>query len=133
MNAAVSLIRKVDGRFLLVQERNPLCYGLWGFPGGWQEKGEQISNTAVREVREETGLFVANKRFVQRYKNTEKGIEGFVFFSAIIDGQEAPGPEIMAIGWFFPLEVREMFELGRLRGKYVQEILDNFLAERKFG
>ena len=39
-------------RYILVQERN----GNWGFPKGHIEAGESRRQTALREIREETGL-----------------------------------------------------------------------------
>lgn len=39
----------------------------WGFPGGAMELGESFSDTAVREVREETGLDVAVRGIVGVY------------------------------------------------------------------
>ncbi|SFC08396.1 NUDIX hydrolase [Tropicimonas isoalkanivorans] len=41
---------------LLVQRANPPDAGLWGFPGGKVEFGEQILDAAERELLEETGV-----------------------------------------------------------------------------
>jgi ADP-ribose pyrophosphatase len=40
---------------LLVQRANPPDAGKWGFPGGVQDLGETVFQTAMRELREETG------------------------------------------------------------------------------
>ena len=37
----------------------------WGFPGGFAKRGEQFSETVVREVREETGLTVTVGRLLE--------------------------------------------------------------------
>lgn len=42
-----------DGRIVLVQRRDS---GKWGLPGGMVDWGEDIPNTAYRELIEETGL-----------------------------------------------------------------------------
>lgn len=42
-------------RFLLVKNKNGRH---WGFPKGHMEKGESEEQTAIREVREETGLHI---------------------------------------------------------------------------
>ncbi|MFT3689679.1 NUDIX hydrolase [Paenirhodobacter sp.] len=41
---------------LLVQRRNAPDAGLWGFPGGKIEPGETLTEAALRELQEETGL-----------------------------------------------------------------------------
>ncbi|KAM5307118.1 nucleoside diphosphate-linked moiety X motif 6 [Glossophaga mutica] len=43
------------GKILVVQDRNKLK-NTWKFPGGLSEPGEDIGDTAVREVFEETGV-----------------------------------------------------------------------------
>jgi 8-oxo-dGTP diphosphatase len=51
-------IPEQDGRVLLTRRSiNPGC-GLWTFPGGFVDFGEAVSDAAVRETFEETGLTV---------------------------------------------------------------------------
>ena len=47
-----------DGKYLLVQEKQPKAYGLWNLPAGYVDKGEDIESAAIREAKEETGLEV---------------------------------------------------------------------------
>ena len=51
VNAGGGLVRNRRGDYLLIS-RN----GLWDLPKGHQDPGEDISVTALREVREETGI-----------------------------------------------------------------------------
>lgn len=51
VNAAGGLVSDGVGKVLMIR-RN----GLWDLPKGHQEKGEDIRTTALREVKEETGL-----------------------------------------------------------------------------
>jgi ADP-ribose pyrophosphatase YjhB (NUDIX family) len=51
VNAAGGLVSNRRGDYLLIN-RN----GLWDLPKGHQEAGEEIEITAIREVREETGV-----------------------------------------------------------------------------
>ena len=52
---AVTVFVRNDDEVLLIQRSDN---GLWSLPGGGQEIGEYIAETAVREVREETGIEV---------------------------------------------------------------------------
>lgn len=51
VNAAGGLVSNKRGDFLLIR-RN----GMWDLPKGHQDPGEDITTTALREVREETGI-----------------------------------------------------------------------------
>lgn len=47
------------GRVLLIRRGKPPRQGQWSIPGGKQEWGETVRETAVREVLEETGLAIS--------------------------------------------------------------------------
>lgn len=53
---AVGVVVLRGDSVLLIRRKNPPRQGEWSIPGGKQEAGETIRETAVREVREETGL-----------------------------------------------------------------------------
>lgn len=46
-----------EGRLLIGKRRSDqMLGGLWEFPGGKRREGESLEQTAIRELREETGL-----------------------------------------------------------------------------
>lgn len=45
-----------EGKILLIKRKKGGYKGLWGLPGGKIEKAEHVSQAAVREIKEETGL-----------------------------------------------------------------------------
>ena len=51
-------IPEQDGRLLLTRRSIHPGYGLWTFPGGFVDFGETVTDAAVRETLEETGLTV---------------------------------------------------------------------------
>jgi 8-oxo-dGTP diphosphatase len=51
----LAVVRRED-RVLLVQRANPPNQGLWGYPGGLQDVGERLTEAALRELKEETGV-----------------------------------------------------------------------------
>ena len=62
--SASAVIFDRRGRVLL-QERSD--GGQWGLPGGSVEIGESVTDAAIREVHEETGLVVTVRRLVGVY------------------------------------------------------------------
>ncbi len=50
---------------LLVRRSIPPGLGRWGFPAGFQDYGETLEQTAIREVREETGLTIELRRLFE--------------------------------------------------------------------
>ena len=54
--ASVALIHGPTDRVLLGKRLRAPALGLWAFPGGGTEEGEDDQQTALRELREETGI-----------------------------------------------------------------------------
>lgn len=69
-----NMIMIEDGENVLVQERRLYWKGI-AFPGGHVEPGESFLESAVREVREETGLSVTDLRLCGTvdWEDTETG------------------------------------------------------------
>lgn len=64
--SASAIVTDEQGRVLLVKRRDNT---LWALPGGGHDIGESIEQTAIREVKEETGLDVEVTGLVGIYTN----------------------------------------------------------------
>ena len=108
VTAAVGCVIYQEGRFLLQQRADS---GLWGTSGGLVEPGESITQTLVREVREELGIIPLYPEFVGLYAGNERRYvypNDDVCYSVISiflvrDFAGTPrvcSPEVSAIRWF---------------------------------
>ena len=125
-------VRDGRGRVLLVRRADS---GNWTLPGGMQDIGESITQTAVREVREETGLQVeitgligiyTDPGHVMAYDDGQVRQEFVVLFSGkVISGTEAISEESTGLRWAEPadLEGLQIHPSVRLR-------LDHALGQR---
>ena len=89
------MITDEGGRVLLVKH----TYGRrnWELPGGGAEAGESAAETAVREVREETGLQVSVERLAGVYYEREADMHHFVFVCRQLGDSETPHPDRVEI------------------------------------
>ena len=71
---ATAIIPNQESKILLIKRTTPPFIGYWALPGGRSEAGENVEQTVVREVKEETGLDVTIVRKVGEYH--EQGIQG---------------------------------------------------------
>lgn len=112
---ASSAILERDGRYLLVRRANPPAADMYAFPGGRAEPGETPPETAIREIREETGLDVTRPRLFATYDLETRAPDGSlqshyflsVFLVDACDAREAVAADDAAdLGWYSLDEIR---------------------------
>jgi 8-oxo-dGTP pyrophosphatase MutT (NUDIX family) len=103
------------GRVLLIQRSDT---GRWALPGGALDIGERITDTAIRETREETGVDIhitglvgvySNPRHVLAYGDGEVRQQfSLCFRGSAVGGMPTPSIESLDVRWI------DVDELGRL-------------------
>ncbi len=90
--AAVVVVDKRMGRVLLIR-RHKYGRNFYVVPGGGVEEGESLSEAAIREVKEETGLDVVIERKLCECDN--QGQPEYYFLSTTYEGDLClGGPEL---------------------------------------
>ncbi|MEV3872837.1 NUDIX domain-containing protein [Streptomyces sp. NPDC002454] len=130
--AASAVVTDDRGRILLQRRRDN---GLWALPGGGMDMNESLPGTAVREVREETGLEVeitglvgtyTDPRHIIAYSDGEVRRQFNVCFRArVVGGSLAISDESTELRFVHPdeLDVLPLHHTQRLR-------LTHFLEHR---
>lgn len=98
-----------DGDKYLLQNRVKKDWQGYTFPGGHIEPGESIVQSAIREVKEETGLIMKNPRLVGVKQFWVKSGRYIVFlFSATKFSGELRSSYEGEVGWFTKEEMKNI-------------------------
>ena len=110
--AASAVVANERGEILMQRRRDN---DLWALPGGTMDLGESIGETAVREVREETGLNIEIDGIVGIYSDPRHLIEysdgevrqqfNICFRGRLIDGTLQRSDESTDVRWVAPAEL----------------------------
>jgi 8-oxo-dGTP diphosphatase len=118
------VIRREDGKYLLVQEKQPKVYGLWNIPAGHVDKGESIEDAAVREVKEESGYNVELDGKIDIYHETVASPVRHAYRASIIGGElKIQAEEILDADWFSYDEITSMKRGGKLRVEWIYDAI----------
>ncbi len=97
------------GEVMLLRRGIEPGYGAWAQPGGFLEIDETVTEGAVRETLEETGLRVRVGAVVDVYPSTGGGESFFLAFRAeVVGGAPAAGDDVDDVGWFAPDELPDL-------------------------
>jgi 8-oxo-dGTP diphosphatase len=106
-----------DDKFLLIQRGKPPRMGQWSIPGGRQELGETVKETALRETLEETGLTVELTDFLDVVDSIQKDEKGNIAFHATLvdyaaewlSGEASANSDAIDVAWH---NLEDLKELG---------------------
>lgn len=133
MKIIAGCVVEKDNKILMVQEGLDFCYGQWNFPAGHVNEFENVTDAAVREVKEETWLDVKLKG-VLPICETELRNETHViirFVAEVIGGKiEFDSNEILDVKWIDIKDIEKMTE-EQLRNYLVgKNIIKDYIENR---
>lgn len=139
--AAGAILWRTEKEQLLVAVIHRARYNDWGWPKGKVDPGETLPETAVREIKEETGLTIrlGVKLGVQAYElpnGKDKEVHYWaakVTSKALKSSTFKPSEEVAKVDWMTPDEARAVLSYPHdleFLGK-VEELHQNALLETK--
>ena len=127
VEVVAGVVLKKDGKYLLLQEKQPKAYMLWNFPAGRVDVGETIEQAAIRETKEESGYDVELIRQIKIFHAKSTDVVKHVFEAKIIGGElNFPEDEMLDAKWFTFDEIKGMKD--KLRSDWILDtisILEN--------
>ena len=113
--SVVAVVEDAEGRVLLIHKTDN---NLWALPGGGHEIGETITETVVREVKEETGYDVeveaitgtyTDPGHVMAYDDGEVRQQFSIAFRArLLGGKAQTSSETREVVWLTPDEIDKL-------------------------
>ena len=100
-----TIIRMADERLVLVRRAIEPGYDKWVFPGGYVDRGEEITSAAIREAREETGLTVRLDGLINIYSYAGRAPVIIIYAAMATAGTLAHCDESLEIALFTPDEI----------------------------
>jgi ADP-ribose pyrophosphatase YjhB (NUDIX family) len=91
-----------DGRVVLLRRGIEPGKGWWAQPGGFLEVDETVTEAAIRETFEETGLLVKPGEMIGLYTRLEAAVVVIAFEASVIGGEFRTNPEALEIEAFAP-------------------------------
>lgn len=107
---AVGLVVWRGPQVLLVQRGRPPRLGQWSLPGGAQELGEHVEDTARREIGEEAGIEIGPLHLIEVVDSIQRDGDGRILYHyTLVDftaewlaGEARAGSDVVALRWVEP-------------------------------
>lgn len=113
--SVVAIVQDDEGRILMIHKTDN---EKWALPGGGHEPGESISDTVVREVREETGYDVEVQTLTGIYTNPNHRMSyddgevrqqfSIAFRARLIGGDKRTSSESSEVEWLKPEQIEQL-------------------------
>ena len=102
---AAGAIAMVDGGIVLLKRANEPQKGRWVFPGGFVDRGEEVSAAAIRETLEEVRLRVGLTGILDAYSFPGHDVVIVVYAAHVLSGRPEVGDETEAVACFKPEDI----------------------------
>ena len=98
--AVGTIIAMPDDRLVMVRRAIDPGYGLWVFPGGYVDRGEVVTDAALREAREEAGIDIRLDGLVSIYSYPRRPPVVIVYAATALGGELRHDEESLDIATF---------------------------------
>lgn len=100
-------------KILLIKRGSKAYYGMWGLISGKIDWGEEVKETIMREVKEETNLDVEILKFTGKYydkkgRHPTKTMICLPHLCKIVGGKLKSGDDALEAKWFDLKEIKNM-------------------------
>jgi ADP-ribose pyrophosphatase YjhB (NUDIX family) len=102
---AVGTIISMNSRIVLVRRAIEPGYGKWVFPGGYVDRGEEVTAAAIREAKEEAGLDVRLDRLINIYSYAGRPLVVVVYAATAVGGELCTDEECLEARLFTADEI----------------------------
>ncbi len=116
-----------QGRVLIAQRpAHGLLGGMWEFPGGKLQPGEDLASCLKREILEELGVPVSVGGWlgVYRHAYTHFRVTLHAFECALENGSQPQANEHTELRWVAPAELTD-YPMGKIDRKIASQIIEN--------
>jgi len=123
------VVRNKRDMILLIKRGKEPYKGAWALPGGFVECGETTEETAVREVREETGIGVRLEGLLGVYSNPGRDPRGHtvsICYVAEAEDGKPQGRDDASEAAFFSLEEIENIKLAFDHREIIKDFKERF-------
>ena len=121
-----------NGNVLVQNKKNHPTWHGWNFPGGHVEKGEYVTPSVIREMKEETGLNIENPKLcgIKEFHKAKDG-KRYIVFLYVADrfsGELKPSSE-GEVFWYPLSELARSDELIDGFGEMLTVFTENEISE----
>lgn len=127
------ILENSKGEILLVKRKFEPMKGYLDLPGGFVEPGESLEQSAIREVKEELGIDIAEVKYFNSYPDEYlfQGVNiktlGFVLTGKVKDGSEITASDDVADAKFYK---KDELPLEKIAFESIRQGLIDYLKEK---